>query len=156
MTAINSACEILLAEDSAADVTFVREALKEHGITCSLHVLRDGEQAIKFIQSRDIDLKQPCPDLLLLDMHLPKRDGEDILRTLRSTDRCAQTPVIVMTSSASPQVQEAAEKNAVLHYFRKPSSLAEFLRLGIIVKDVLAVRQMRSQDRLDNELTAQD
>ena len=138
MTTSKNDCEILLAEDSAADVALVREAFKEHGVACALHVVRDGAQAISFIERRDSDAAEPCLDLLLLDMHLPKRDGEDILRALRSGERCGQTPVIVMTSSASPYDQQAAEKHAALHYFRKPSSLSEFMQLGVIVKRVLA------------------
>ena len=130
-------CEILLAEDNPADVTCVREALKEHSLDCALHVMRDGAQAIAFLERLDTDPREPRLDLVLVDMHLPKRDGEDILRRLRSTERYAQTPVIVMTASDSPADRERAERHAALHYFRKPSSLAEFIELGAIVRSIL-------------------
>lgn len=130
--------QILLAEDNAADVTLVREALKAHGVPCTLRVVKDGAEAIAYLELLDRDHRKTPLDLLLLDMHLPKHDGADILRALRSTERYAQTPVIVMTASESPNDQEAAEKHAALHYFRKPSTLAKFLTLGGIVKDVLA------------------
>ena len=67
-------------------------------------------------------------------MHLPKHDGEDILKTLRSMERCARTPVIVMTIVGFAFDRRRRERHAALHYFRKPSSLSEFMRLGGIVK----------------------
>ncbi|HEY1340441.1 MAG TPA: response regulator [Bryobacteraceae bacterium] len=137
MNKASAGCEILLAEDNAADITLVREALREHRLDCALHVMRDGAQAIAFLERLDADPGEPRLDLVLVDMHLPKRDGEDILRRLRSTERYAQTPVIVMTASDSPDDRQRAEKHAALHYFRKPSSLTEFIELGAIVRSIL-------------------
>jgi CheY-like chemotaxis protein len=128
---------ILVAEDNPADVALVREALKEHRVNCVLHVVNDGAQAIAFIDGIDVDPKKPRLDLILLDLHLPSRDGEEIVKRLRSTERNAQTPVIVMSGSDSPTDRRKAEKYA-LFYFRKPSRLAEFTQLGAIVASVLA------------------
>src|SRR5579872_5295261 len=118
---MNQPFEILIAEDNPADVALVREALKMYGIDSVLHVLRDGEQALALLDSLDKDPKVPRVDLLILDMHLPKHDGEDILKRLRSTEHYAQTPVIVMTSHSSTRIEETAAKHAALFYFRKPS-----------------------------------
>ena len=139
--------QILLAEDNAADVALVRQAFEEHGVDCGLSIVRDGAAAIGFIERLDADRREPPFDLLLLDMHLPKRGGADILKRLRSTERYAQTPVVVMTGSTSAQDEEAANKNAALHYFRKPSNAAQFLELGAIVKDILAGRRPGSGSR---------
>src|SRR5581483_6218835 len=128
---------ILLAEDSAADVGIVRIALRDQNLNHILHVARDGEEAITFIEKADGDTKAPGLDLLLLDMHLPRYNGEQILERLRSTERHAQTPVVVMTSSLAPEDQDRAEKHAALYYFRKPSRLEEFIQLGAIVRDIL-------------------
>ena len=128
---------ILLAEDSAADVGIVRIALRDQGLDHVLHVARDGEEAINFIEKADNDGKVPGPDLLLLDMHLPKYNGEQVLQCLRSTERYAQIPVVVMTSSDAPADHERAQKHAALFYFRKPSRLEEFIQLGVIVRDIL-------------------
>ena len=138
MTTGKPDCLILIAEDNAADLALVREALKEHHVECSLHVSNDGAKAIAFLNDLDADPKGPRLDLVLLDMHLPKRDGEDVLKALRSTDRYGQTPVIVMTASDSPEDQQTAEKNAALSYFRKPSNLSEFMQLGALVRSVLS------------------
>lgn len=128
---------ILLAEDSAADIGIVRLALQEQHFDHVLHVARDGEEAIAFITRADSDPKAPGLDLLLLDMHLPRYSGEQILQRLRSTERYGQTPVVVMTSSAAPEDRERAQKHAALFYFRKPSRLGEFSQLGAIVRDIL-------------------
>ncbi|HLK69082.1 MAG TPA: response regulator [Bryobacteraceae bacterium] len=129
--------QILLAEDSAADVGIVRIALRDQGLDHVLHVARDGEEAISFIEKADNDRKSPGLDLLLLDMHMPKYNGEEILKRLRSTERYAQIPVVVMTSSDAPADHERAQKHAALFYFRKPSRLDEFIQLGVIVRDIL-------------------
>jgi CheY-like chemotaxis protein len=128
---------ILLAEDSAGDVGIVRIALRDQNLNHILHVARDGEEAITFIDKADNDAKAPGPDLLLLDMHLPKYDGEEVLKRLRSTERYAQTPVVVMTSSDAPQDHDRAQRHAALFYFRKPSRLEEFIQLGVIVQEIL-------------------
>ncbi len=97
-----SACQIVLAEDNPADVGLVRVALQTHGVHCDLHVIDDGEQALSFIERLDQDSRVPCPDLLLLDLHLPKHGGNEILKYLRASERCAQTPVVILTSSDAP------------------------------------------------------
>lgn len=142
----DSACKILIAEDSSGDVFLVREALLEYGITCALHVVRDGAQAIAFIENLDRNPHEPCPDVVLLDMHLPLHDGEEILEKLRSAESCAQTPVVIMTASDSPRDKQAAQKHAALHFFRKPSSLAEYMQLGGIIKNILDTRPCPSPD----------
>lgn len=139
--------EILVAEDNPIDVALVREALKEQTLDCNLHVFPDGARTIAFLYELDARPEQPL-DLILLDMHLPKYDGEEILRRLRSTENYAQTPVIVMTASDSPYDQDKAERHAALHYFLKPSNLTEFLQLGQIIKDILARRDADGRTRL--------
>ena len=137
MPITDSQLRIVLAEDNPGDVNLVREALALNEISCDLKVIGDGEEALKFFDGLDVDIKAPCPDLLLLDLHLPKRDGEEVLKHVRSSERCGQTPVVILTSSESARDQQCAEKNAVLHYFRKPSTASQFMRLGTIVKELL-------------------
>src|SRR4051794_29276278 len=121
-------CEILVVEDRVEDAELVRMALKEHGVGCTVHFVRDGAKAIELLDSLDRDPNALPLDLVLLDMHLPKRDGGDILKRLRSTERYGQTPVIVMTGLHSPAVEEQATKHAAMVYFRKPSTLDEYMR----------------------------
>jgi CheY-like chemotaxis protein len=133
-----SPCHIILAEDNPADVGLVRAALHEHQVECDLRVISDGEEVLTFLEKIDQNSALPCPDLFLLDLHLPKRDGSEILIRLRASERCGQTPVVILTSSDSPWDQETAQRNAALHYFRKPSSLSQFMRLGTIVKQIVS------------------
>lgn len=128
---------IVLAEDNPGDVGLVREALRQHNVHCELRVISDGAEVLAFIDRLDLDATLPCPDLLLLDMHLPKRNGQEVLNYLRASERCGQTPVVVLTSSDWIADRESAEKNAAACYFRKPTSLSQFMGLGIIVKEVL-------------------
>ena len=128
---------ILFAEDNPADVELVREALKERSVTCNLHVVADGEQAISFIEQIDRNSALACPKLLLLGLKLPKRDGEQILRHLRASERCGQTAVVILTSSDSPRDIENATRHAALHYFRKPADLEQFMAPGDVVRGVI-------------------
>jgi two-component system, chemotaxis family, response regulator Rcp1 len=128
---------VVLAEDNPADVFLVREALNQHRIECDLRVLADGAQAIEFLNQLDSKPSTRQLDLFLLDMHLPKYDGLDILKRLRATESHAQTPVIVMTSSHATWEREAAEKHAALYYFEKPSDYRQFMELGHLVQQVL-------------------
>ncbi|HUD99312.1 MAG TPA: response regulator [Bryobacteraceae bacterium] len=129
---------ILLAEDNPADIQLVREALEHRKITHDLRVVQDGDRAVEFIERLDRDSTLDCPALLLLDLYLPKRDGECILRSLRASERCGQTPVVIMTSSGAAHDTETAARHAALHYFRKPATLEEFLTLGDVVKEIVA------------------
>jgi len=105
-------------------------------VRCELKVMQDGEQAIAYIE-RAVAGQSPSIDLLLLDLNLPRRSGVDILKSLRSIDRYSETPVVVMTGSDAPKDREATAQDAV-HYFVKPSTLAEFIRLGSLVRDILS------------------
>jgi len=129
--------EVLLAEDSPEDAELVRMALKEHGVECTLRLIRDGAEVITFLTSLDADPKNPALDLLIVDMNLPKRSGEDILKCLRSTENYAQTPVIVMSGLIAGAVEEKATRHAAVVYFQKPSILDGFMQLGSIVRKVL-------------------
>jgi CheY-like chemotaxis protein len=128
---------ILLAEDNPADVELVRVALSDKDLDCDLHVVSNGEEAVRFIEDLDRDSALNCPQLLLLDLNLPRRDGGEILQCLRASERCGQTAVVIMTSSDSPRDVERAARNAALHYFRKPNSLDQYMKLGDVVKEII-------------------
>ena len=134
---MNPPFEILIAEDNPADVALVREALAVQNVDCVLHVLRDGEAALSLLDRLDNDPNQPPVDLLILDMHLPKYDGEEVLNRLRSTRHYAQTPVIVMTSHSPGSVETRDGQHPTLFYSRKPSTMDELTALGAMVRNVL-------------------
>jgi CheY-like chemotaxis protein len=140
MISTPSGCQIVLAEDNPADVGLVRHVLRAHAIDCDLRVISDGEEVLSFITGLDLNTTMRCPDLLLLDLHLPKRDGKEVLEHLRTSERCRQTPVVIFTSSDQGADCSIAGWAPALRYFRKPVSLAQFMRLGIVIKEVIAMR----------------
>jgi CheY-like chemotaxis protein len=128
---------ILVAEDNRADVFLVREALSESGIDYELEVVEDGESAILFLDRIDSDLKEDPPDLFLVDLNLPRSDGVSVLSHVRKSERCKDIPIVVMTSSELSESERAALGPEGTAYFRKPTQLDEFLKLGNLVHTLL-------------------
>jgi len=128
---------ILLVEDAEADVYLVREALDHCGLRYELSVLNDGEKAIDFVDNVDRDEGVPTPHLVLLDMNLPKWSGGQVLERVRRSARFGDVPVVILTSSDSPQDKAAAARLQATLYFRKPSNLDEFMKLGRQVRELL-------------------
>ena len=131
------ALHILLAEDNRGDVLLVRESLREHQIPHELHVVQDGQEALDYLLRMGQPDQPPCPDLLLLDLNLPKGDGAGILSEFRRHPRFADTPVIVVTSSDSAQDRQRMTELGIRYYFRKPTEYEEYMELGGIVRQVL-------------------
>jgi CheY-like chemotaxis protein len=125
--------EILLAEDNPADVYLIREALREYEIACTVRTAADGSDVLKLVSSGTWR-----PDLIILDLNLPRHDGLEILQKLRSTQATAHIPAVVLTSSDSPRDRVTANQLGATRYLRKPSNLEQFLQLGAIFKELLA------------------
>jgi CheY-like chemotaxis protein len=128
---------ILLAEDNLGDVLLVQEALAAHNISHEMFVVRDGGEALQFVAQMGTKGHAPCPDLMLLDLNLPKVDGPTILAEFRKNSKCIQTPVVVISSSDAPKDRDRMNALGVAHYFRKPSDLEAYLELGSVVKGLL-------------------
>lgn len=131
---------ILLAEDNPGDVFLVRRALEKHDLPTRLIVVEDGQAAIRFIEKADSDETADRPDLVLLDLNLPRATGSRVLTRLRQSPRCAGTPIIIITSSDSPLDRENSANLGATGYFQKPGDLAGFMQLGRIVRDALENR----------------
>jgi CheY-like chemotaxis protein len=128
---------ILLVEDNPADAVLVAEAFEEARFDCAITVVHDGEQAVAFLDALDADASQDCPDLILLDLNLPKVSGTAVLERLRASPRCAGIKVLIVSSSDAPADRQKAMTLGASDYFRKPSSLKEFMLLGAKVKSML-------------------
>lgn len=136
----HSPINVLLVEDNPADVFLVREALTLHGIIGSLFVLRDGEEAIQFIEAAESSENSPCPHLALLDLNLPRKNGMEVLARLRSSTKCGTIPVVMISSSRSPIEAAILAQLRPDYYFSKPSNYDQFMGLGGIVKRLLDMR----------------
>jgi DNA-binding response OmpR family regulator len=128
---------ILLVEDNESDSFLVRQALKEHGVQAELTVLRDGEEAFDFIDAVENGLKK-CPDLLILDLKLPKKSGHEVLTKMRSTATCSQVPVVVLSSSAAVLDINESKRLGVVRHIQKPLNLEDFMRIGAVLKTLLS------------------
>lgn len=131
--------QILLAEDNRADVLLVRESLRAHGVLHQLHVVEDGGEALAFL-ARAVAAgggPQPRPDLLLLDLDLPRVDGSQVLQQVRGNADFAEIPVIIVSSSDAPADRESVTKLGISAYFHKPCDLDGFLELGAVVRDAI-------------------
>jgi CheY-like chemotaxis protein len=124
---------LLVAEDNLPDVLIVRQALQLENLPLNIHIVSDGEEAINFITSAEEDERAPAPDLLLLDLNLPKIDGFEVLRRLRASAKFGAIPVLIMTSSDSPDDRARAASMGA-GYFRKPPSYEAFLKLGKLLR----------------------
>jgi CheY-like chemotaxis protein len=129
--------QILVAEDNDADVLLFQEALEHHQIEHELYVVPDGQAALNFVARMGISPEPPCPDLLLLDLNLPKVDGATILQEFRNHPECEHTPVIVVTSSDAERDRDEVAAYGPTRYFRKPSNFDSFMELGAIVREVV-------------------
>ena len=127
---------ILLIEDNPADVHLVREALQENAVRCELILITNGERATEFIDA--CDAGDACgPDLVILDLNLPRKSGLYVLGRIRASQKCNQVPVVILSSSDSQKDKSDAAILGASLYLRKPSRLAEFLQLGSVFKEML-------------------
>ncbi|MBL1076403.1 response regulator [Nocardia sp. 2] len=124
---IGQPINILLVEDDAGDELITREAFEHNKIGNTLHVARDGEEALDFLYRRGAHSGAPRPDLMLLDLNLPKYDGRQVLEQVKSDAELATIPVVVLTTSAA---EEDILRSYELHanaYVTKPVDLDQFL-----------------------------
>jgi two-component system, chemotaxis family, response regulator Rcp1 len=128
---------VLLVEDSRADVLLIREALDAHRIVHEIKVLTDGEQAIDYMRRMGKSAEEPYPDILLLDMNIPKADGCDVLQEFRRHLERAEASVIIVSPFDMARDREKVSGLGVTHYFKKPTSFDAFLYLGALVKDAV-------------------
>ncbi len=127
---------ILIAEDNPGDVRLLLEALRPHFAKFDLHVVDDGDKALKFFSALEGSSPKP-PDLILLDLNLPKTDGREVLRSIKRTPLIQQVPVIVLSSSDSPKDRADTVELGAERFIRKPSTLDEFLEIGAIARELL-------------------
>ncbi len=119
--------EILLVEDNPGDVRLTKEALKELRITNELHVVTDGPDALDFLFGRDGYESAPAVDLVLLDLNLPRMDGIEVLKEIKSDPDLKRTPVIILTSSSAEEDVVRSYENYTNAYVTKPVDPNQFV-----------------------------
>jgi len=119
--------EILLVEDNLGDMRLTQEALKEGKVYSNLHWAKDGVEALEFLQRRGKHENAPRPDIILLDLNLPRKDGREVLEEIKTDDELKQIPVVVLTTS---KAEEDVVRSYALHancYVTKPVDLEKFI-----------------------------
>jgi chemotaxis family two-component system response regulator Rcp1 len=121
--------EILLIEDNPGDVDLTKEALQEAKVRNRLHVVDDGAKAVDFLYKRGAYADVPRPDIVLLDLNLPKKDGRQVLEEVKADPQLAEIPVVILTTS---QAEEDIIRSYQLHancYITKPVDFKQFMHV---------------------------
>ncbi|MHA2295425.1 MAG: response regulator [Candidatus Hodarchaeales archaeon] len=126
---------ILLVEDNPGDVRLTQEALNESKLGNDLHVVKDGVEALAFLRREGVYSDVPRPDLILLDLNLPKKDGREVLEVIKEDDNLRSIPVVVLTAS---KAEEDVLKTYNLHancYITKPIDFTQFTKVVSSIKE---------------------
>ncbi|MDO9151298.1 MAG: response regulator [Methylotenera sp.] len=126
---VNRQVEFLLAEDNPGDVRLTQEALRESKIRNNLNVVKDGVEALAFLRKEGAYADAPTPDVVLLDLNLPKKDGREVLAEIKSDPQLKRIPVVIVTSS---EAEKDILRTYDLHancYVSKPVDLDQFIKV---------------------------
>lgn len=126
---VSKAIEILLVEDNPGDARLTQEAFRDAKVTNNIHLATDGEEALAFLRKLGVHEQAPRPDIVLLDLNLPKKDGREVLAEIKDDDDLKRIPVVILTTS---KAEEDILKTYNLHancYMSKPVELEPFLEV---------------------------
>jgi CheY-like chemotaxis protein len=131
MTMTDSAhsIEVLLVEDDPGDVLLTKEAFADHKVKNNLHIVSDGEEATAYLRRQGVHAGAPRPDLILLDLNLPRKDGREVLKDIKADPDLRSIPVVVLTTS---EADEDILNSYDLHanaYVTKPVDFDSFIRI---------------------------
>jgi CheY-like chemotaxis protein len=121
--------EVLLVEDDPGDVLMTKEAFEDYRLSNMLHVVTDGVEAMEFLRRQGEHTDAPRPDLVLLDLNLPRMDGREVLQAIKSDPELASIPVVILTTS---EAEEDVLRSYSLHanaYVTKPVDFERFIQV---------------------------
>ncbi|MCU0610722.1 MAG: response regulator [Candidatus Eisenbacteria bacterium] len=127
--ALERPIEILLVDDNPGDVRLTVEALKEGKVRNNLHIARDGVEAMEFLRRQGAYAAVPRPDIILLDLNMPRKDGREVLREIKEAEDLRRIPVVILTiSKGEEDILETYNHHANC-YISKPIQMDEFLKV---------------------------
>ncbi len=132
---IGKPVEILLVEDNPGDVRLTQEALNDGKVRNNMHVAEDGVEAVAFLRREGKYADAPRPDLILLDLNLPKKDGREVLADIKTDDDLKRIPVVVLTTSKAEQDIFRAYDQHANCYITKPVDLDQFITIVKGIED---------------------
>jgi chemotaxis family two-component system response regulator Rcp1 len=140
--------EVLLVEDSPGDVRLTQEAFRDANMSIHLHVATDGVEAMSFLRREGINAKSPRPDLILLDLNLPKMDGREVLALIKADDSLRTIPTVILTTSESEADIVNSYQLQANCYLSKPVQLDAFESLVKSINDFWLTKVKLPQQRL--------
>ena len=129
MTTKSHPVEILLVEDSPSDTEITIEALREAKVRNHLNIVEDGVQAMQFLRRQGLYSETPRPDMIMLDLNLPRKDGREVLADIKGDDQLKTIPIVVMTTSRAEQDVLRAYELSANCYINKPVDFNQFLEV---------------------------
>lgn len=126
---------ILLVEDSPADVRLAREVLAEAGLEHQLFVAGDGEQALQMLGDPQIQMGGQLPDIVLLDLNLPRKSGHEVLAEIKTNPRLRRIPVLILSTSSNEEDVRACYDAHANAYMTKPVDWSQFVGLAAALRD---------------------
>jgi len=129
MSTLEKPVEILLAEDNPGDVMLTKKALEQGKLANNLHVATDGVETLAFLRQEGEYADKPRPDLVLLDLNMPRKDGQDVLKSLREDEDLCRIPVVVLTSSESEADIARSYELSANAYLTKPVDFDGFIEI---------------------------
>ncbi len=127
--------KILLVEDNPGDVRLVQEGLRESKITSQLHAVSDGKDALAFLRKQGIYVNAERPDLILLDLNLPRKDGREVLAEIKADPDLLRIPVVILTSSKAEEDILNSYNHHANCYITKPLDLETFIEVVQAIQD---------------------
>ncbi|GAA0625646.1 response regulator [Sporichthya brevicatena] len=121
--------EVLLVEDDPGDVLMTREAFADNKVKNNLNVVTDGVEALAFLRREGKYADAPYPDLILLDLNLPKKDGREVLAEIKADEKLAHIPVVVLTTSGANEDILSSYRLHANAYVTKPVDFEQFIRV---------------------------
>jgi CheY-like chemotaxis protein len=127
--------KVLLVEDNAGDIRLTQEALKEGALLIDLNVVRDGIEAMSFLRREDSYSEVSRPDLILLDLNLPKKDGREVLQEVKADPELMRIPVVVLTTSEAESDVAASYGLHANCYITKPVDMDQFIKIVKVLEE---------------------
>jgi CheY-like chemotaxis protein len=124
---------VLLVEDNEGDVLLTTETLEEGGVAREITVARDGKAAIDLLEKTGIENPAAMPDLVLLDINLPKKNGQEVLRHIKASEMTMHTPVVILTTSSAEKDIMESYRNQASFYITKPMNLEHLMAAVSII-----------------------
>jgi two-component system, chemotaxis family, response regulator Rcp1 len=129
--------QILLVEDNPADVRLLEEAFKESRIESRLSVVPDGVEALAFLRREGRYSAAPQPDLVVLDLNMPRKDGRQVLTEMKADPQLRIIPVMILSSSSLQEDQRMAATLGAVRYIIKPHDFSQFLQVVRVIEDIV-------------------